>query len=98
LIANRGSPNCSLACDVNQFPSVKTERLLSVLAGLGYVTVRQKGSHRQMYCEASGKRITVSAHDGRELSPTVVKKILVKDVGLSEEEALDELSGKRRLR
>jgi predicted RNA binding protein YcfA (HicA-like mRNA interferase family) len=69
-----------------------------VLAGLGFVTLRQKGSHRQMYCEETGRQITVSAHDGRELSPTVVKKILVKDVGLSEDEALDELSGRRRLK
>lgn len=54
---------------------------------LGYeVTGHQGGSHR--WLESSDHpRIRWAYHDGRELSPIEVKKILVKHAGLNLEQA-----------
>jgi len=54
---------------------------------LGYRIVRQVGSHRTM--RAPGRpQLLLSFHDGQEIPGGMVRKILVKDVGLSEAEAL----------
>ncbi len=75
---------------------MKTERLLAHLAQLGFVIIRQNGSHRQMYSDQVGRQLTLSFHDGREVSATAVKKVLMTDVGLSEADALALVTGRRR--
>jgi predicted RNA binding protein YcfA (HicA-like mRNA interferase family) len=62
--------------------------MLAVLTHeLGYVVVRQRGSHRRL--EAEGRpTLTFAFHDGVSLSPGVVRDILMKQVGLSRDEAL----------
>jgi len=58
-----------------------------VLERLGYVIERQRGSHRLMKC--SGRPdIHLSYHDKASVAPGMVRKILVGDVGLTEQEAL----------
>jgi predicted RNA binding protein YcfA (HicA-like mRNA interferase family) len=53
---------------------------------LGYERSRQVGSHRTM--KASGRpTLHLAFHDGDSLPPGLVRKILVKDVGLSVAEA-----------
>lgn len=53
---------------------------------LGYGIVRQRGSHRRL--EATGRPpLTFAFHDSVSLSPGEVRDILVKQVGLSLEEA-----------
>jgi predicted RNA binding protein YcfA (HicA-like mRNA interferase family) len=53
---------------------------------LGYRITRQGGSHRTL--EADGRPdLHLSFHDNQEISGGLVRKILVKDVGLSESEA-----------
>lgn len=72
-----------------EFPSLKARRLLSVLARppLGYTVVRSTGSHRRL--EAPGwPPLTFAFHDQQTIPPGLVRKILVRDVGLSEEDAL----------
>jgi len=72
-----------------RFPSVKARRLLAVLQRepLAYRVVRRSGSHRRL--AAPGRpSITFSAHDGDTVPPSRVRKILVDDVGLAEDEAL----------
>jgi len=67
---------------------MKWPRLLRILESnrLNYRTVRRPGSHRTM--QAVGRpTIRVAFHDGREVSGNMVRKILVTDVGLSDEEA-----------
>lgn len=74
---------------VTAFPSLKARALFRVLTSepLGYRVVRQSGSHRRM--EASGRPpLTFSFHDRQTIRPATVKKILCKQVGLSENEAL----------
>lgn len=63
----------------------KLERILT-RQPLNYVVTRQTGSHRTL--EAPGRpTLHLSFHDRQELPGGLVRKILVQDVGLSEEEA-----------
>lgn len=71
-----------------QFPSMKAKRLLAVLERkpLGYRVTRQSGSHRRM--EAAGRPpLTFAFHDGATVPSGLVRKILIRDVGLAEDEA-----------
>ena len=54
---------------------------------LGYDTARQRGSHRHL--TAKGRPpLTFAFHPNDSLSPGEVRDILVKQVGLSQDEAL----------
>lgn len=70
------------------FPSMKARRLLAVLERqpLGYEVVRQSGSHRRMQ-SSDHPPLTFAFHDGATIPAGLVRKILVRDVGLDEEEA-----------
>jgi predicted RNA binding protein YcfA (HicA-like mRNA interferase family) len=73
---------------VEQFPAVKAKRLLAILESkaLGYRVVRQAGSHRRM--ETPGRpSLTFAFHDKATIPAGLVRKILIKDVGLAEDEA-----------
>lgn len=73
---------------MNPFPSMKAQRLLAVLERqpLGYEVVRQSGSHRRM--QSPGRPpLTFAFHDGATVPSGLVRKILVKDIGLDEEQA-----------
>lgn len=61
-------------------------QLFRVLKKIGYETVRQSGSHRRMVCDGRPP-LTFSYHDSQTIPPGVVKKILVSDVGMAEDEA-----------
>jgi predicted RNA binding protein YcfA (HicA-like mRNA interferase family) len=55
-------------------------------APLNYRIARQTGSHRRLV--APGRRSIVFAyHDRRTVPPHVVRRILVKEAGLEEDEA-----------
>ena len=74
---------------MSDFPSMKSQRLLRILMAqpLGYVEVRRSGSHRRL--KADGRpTLTWAFHDGRTLSPVEVRRVLVNQVGLAEDEAL----------
>ncbi|AXG14518.1 type II toxin-antitoxin system HicA family toxin [Intrasporangium calvum] len=78
-----------------QFPSMRGRGLLAVLqrSPLSYAIVRQRGSHRHMRSEAGYPDLLFSFHDQQEIRPRVVRDILTKDVGLSEDQALEVLRG-----
>jgi predicted RNA binding protein YcfA (HicA-like mRNA interferase family) len=63
----------------------KLERLLRS-SGLQYVVVSQRGSHRKME-SPHHPPILFSYHDGADVPPNAVKKVLTKDVKLTDEEA-----------
>jgi predicted RNA binding protein YcfA (HicA-like mRNA interferase family) len=71
----------------NPFPSLKAQQILRVLIALGYEEVSRNGSHRKLAC-AGRPRVTFAFHDGVSLAPGVVRDILVKQVGLDNDEAL----------
>ena len=55
---------------------------------LGYEVIRQTGSHKTL--EAPGRpTLHLAFHDDAELAPGLVRKILCRDVGLSESDAQD---------
>lgn len=72
------------------FPSLKAKRLLAVLRRepLRYVVARQRGSHRHLQSERGYPDLMFSFHDGATVPPGAVRKILTRDVGLTEQDAL----------
>lgn len=71
---------------------MKARELRRVLerAPLRYEAHRSSGgSHTRLKSAAGYPDLLFSFHDGQTIAPGLVRKILVRDVGLSEEEALD---------
>jgi len=71
---------------VNTLPVLKPREVASLLEGLGFVEVRQRGSHCQ-YRHADGRGTTVPFHPGQDISPTLLRKI-ARDIGLTAEQLL----------
>lgn len=67
-------------------PVLKPREVVTLLVRLGFIEVRQRGSHRQ-YRHVDGRATTVPFHQGRDISPTLLRQI-AKDVGLSLEDFL----------
>ena len=67
-------------------PLLKPREVISVLEKLGFLEIRQRGSHKQ-YRDDDGRGTTVPLHRGRDISPILLKQI-AKDVGLTVEEFL----------
>jgi predicted RNA binding protein YcfA (HicA-like mRNA interferase family) len=67
---------------------MKAKRLLAVLERqpLRYEVVRRSGSHRRME-SPDYPRLTFAFHDKATIPAGLDRKILVKDVGLDEEDA-----------
>ena len=82
----------TLARPVAQFPSLKARELRRVLARapLSYQAKRSTGGSHTVLKSATGHPdLLWSFHDGHTLAPGLVRKILVRDVGLSEQQARD---------
>ena len=71
---------------MGSLPTLKPREVVALLDGLGFVEVRQRGSHKQ-YRHADGRGTTVPFHPGRDISPTLLRKI-AKDIGLTAEQFL----------
>jgi predicted RNA binding protein YcfA (HicA-like mRNA interferase family) len=69
-------------------PILKPREVVALLVKLGFVEVRQKGSHKQ-YRHSDGRCTTVPFHPGKDISPLLLRQI-VKDIGLTIEEFLQE--------
>ena len=71
------------------FPSLKAKRMLALLERepLGYDEKRRSGSHRRLQSSNGYPEIGFWAHDKDTLKGSVVREILVKQVGLTEREA-----------
>lgn len=68
-------------------PSLKPREVIRLLEGLGFVEVRQRGSHKQ-FRHPDGRATTVPFHAGRDISPLLTRQIC-KDVGLTIDEFLE---------
>jgi predicted RNA binding protein YcfA (HicA-like mRNA interferase family) len=71
---------------VGSLPVLKPREVAALLVQLGFQEVRQRGSHRQ-YRHPDGRGTTVPFHSGRDISPTLLRKI-ARDIGLTVEELL----------
>ena len=67
-----------------KLPVLKPREVIGILEKLGFVQVRQRGSHKQ-FRHADGRGTTVPDHKGRDISPVLLRQI-AKDIGLTPEE------------
>jgi predicted RNA binding protein YcfA (HicA-like mRNA interferase family) len=67
-------------------PVLKPKEVASILVSLGFIEVRQKGSHKQ-FRHADGRFTTIPFHLGRDISPILLRQI-AKDIGLTIEELI----------
>jgi predicted RNA binding protein YcfA (HicA-like mRNA interferase family) len=65
-------------------PVLKPAEVVRALEALGFVEVRQRGSHKQ-FRHADGRATTVPFHKGRDISPSLLRKI-ARDIGVSVED------------
>jgi predicted RNA binding protein YcfA (HicA-like mRNA interferase family) len=69
---------------VGTLPTLKPREVVILLESLGFAEVRQRGSHKQ-FRHVDGRGTTVPFHAGRDISPTLLRKI-AKDIGLTAEQ------------
>lgn len=67
-----------------KLPVVKAQKLIKVLLKLGFFKHGQVGSHAH-FKHADGRRTTVPAHQGKEISPGTLLAIL-EDIGISKDD------------
>jgi len=65
-------------------PVLKPAEVVRALEGLGFAEVRQRGAHKQ-FRHPDGRGTTVPFHKGRDIAPSLLRKI-ARDIGLSVEE------------
>lgn len=63
---------------MSKIPILKPGEVEKKLLKLGFVEVRQKGSHKQ-YRHPDGRCTTLPFHSGRDIAPLLLKKI-AKDI------------------
>ena len=63
---------------------LKSREVAIILERLGFTAVRQKGSHKQ-YRHLDGRGTTVPFHQGRDISPVLLRKI-AKDINMNVQE------------
>jgi predicted RNA binding protein YcfA (HicA-like mRNA interferase family) len=68
-------------------PVLRPNEVMIILERLGFVPVRQRGSHIQ-YRHPDGRGTTVPYHGSRDLSPLLLRQI-AKDIGLTVDEFLE---------
>jgi predicted RNA binding protein YcfA (HicA-like mRNA interferase family) len=71
---------------MGNIPVLKPGEVITILLQLGFVEVRQRGSHKQ-FRNTAGKVTTVPYHQGRDISPVLLRQI-AKDIGLTLDEFL----------
>lgn len=72
---------------MSKIPILKPQKVVRILNNLGFIEVRQKGSHKQFRHE-DGRATTVPFHKGRDIAPRLLRQI-AKDIDLTIDEFLD---------
>ena len=67
-------------------PVLKPREVIAILNKLGFIEIRQRGSHKQ-YRHSDGRTTTVPFHGGRDISPVLLRQI-AKDIRMSVDEML----------
>ncbi len=73
-----------------RFPSMKGGQVLRLLKKLGYEVERQRGSHCTLVA-ANRPPLVFAWHDSADVSPQALKHLLVRQVGLTDEEIAEVL-------
>jgi predicted RNA binding protein YcfA (HicA-like mRNA interferase family) len=71
---------------MSRHPVLKPREVAAILESLGFEAVRQRGAHVQ-YRHPDGRCTTVPFHQGRDISPILLRQI-AQDIGLSVDELL----------
>ena len=71
-------------------PVLSPQEVIRLLRALGFEEVRQRGSHKQ-FRHADGRATTVPFHKGRDISPSLLRKI-ARDIGVT----IDQLLGRSK--
>jgi len=69
---------------MSKLPVLKPREVARRLKSLGFVEVRQRGSHKQ-FRHSDGRVTTVPFHPGRDISPILLRRI-AKDIEMNVEE------------
>ena len=72
---------------MGRIPILKPREICRLLEALGFVLLRQRGSHMQ-YRHQDGRGTTVPNHSGRDVSPILLRQI-AKDIGMTAEEFVE---------
>jgi len=67
-------------------PVLKPGEVAAILQRLGFLEVRQRGSHKQ-FRHPDGRLTTVPFHQGRDISPILLRQI-AKDIGVTVDDFL----------
>lgn len=67
-------------------PVLKPQEVVKILQDIGFTEIRQRGSHKQ-FRHLDGRFTTVPFHKGRDIAPTLLRRIAA-DIGLTVEEFL----------
>ena len=65
-------------------PVLKPREVVAILNNLGFACVRQRGAHMQ-FRHPDGRGTTVPDHGGRDISPSLLRKI-ARDIGMTVDE------------
>ncbi|MBI5569443.1 MAG: type II toxin-antitoxin system HicA family toxin [Desulfomonile tiedjei] len=71
---------------MGNIPVLKPKEVVGILESLGFVLIRQRGSHCQ-FRHQDGRGTTVPFHSGRDISPTLLRQI-AQDIGLTVQQFL----------
>jgi predicted RNA binding protein YcfA (HicA-like mRNA interferase family) len=69
---------------VGVLPVLKPREAIRILERIGFVEIRQRGSHRQ-FRHPDGRQTTIPDHGSRDVSPILLRQI-IKDIGMTVEE------------
>ncbi|BDA70979.1 YcfA family protein [Rivularia sp. IAM M-261] len=72
---------------MSNIPVLKPQEVVRILENLGFVEVRQRGSHKQ-FRHPDGRGTTVPFHKGQDISPRLLRQI-ASDINLTVEEMLE---------
>lgn len=71
---------------MGNIPVLKPAEAVTILQKIGFIEVRQRGSHKQ-FRHPDGRGTTVPFHKGRDISPILLRQI-ASDINLTVEELL----------
>ncbi len=72
---------------MSRLPIIDSKTFEKILLNLGFIVVRQKGSHA-FYKHSDGRYTTLPHHPGRDLGRSLIRRIL-KEINLSPEDFTD---------
>lgn len=73
------------------FPTLKYKTLLKIIKRYCGEPIRQRGSHMRFESSITGLKFTFAERRGGVFESATVKQILMEDIGLTEEQAREEV-------